>query len=290
MDESASGRAVCRLCDLHTHSTASDGRLSPSALVSRAASRGVKRLALTDHDTVAGVAEASTAGQRHGVAIVAGTEISASWQNKTLHIVGLGVDPAQPTLQAGLARQQAARDERAADISRRLAHIGLHDGLARIRANTADGQITRAHFADLLVADRLARNRQDAFKRYLRPGRPGYRRTLWAEMADVIGWIHAAGGQAILAHPFGYGLSGNGRRRTVAAFARAHGDGLEICTGASNTDQESQSVRDAQRHELAGSIGSDFHAPEQFWLDIGKTRPLPINIPPVAALSSDDSR
>ncbi|AWN17883.1 PHP domain-containing protein [Salinisphaera sp. LB1] len=273
------------MIDLHTHSTASDGQLDPSALVARAASRGVQRLALTDHDTTAGVNEARRAAADHGIQLVAGAEISASWERRTLHVVGLGLDIAQPTLVAGLSRQQAERDTRAALISERLARVGLEDGCARARSAADGGQITRSHFADLLVADGLVRNRQDAFKRYLRPGRPGYRRTEWAGLADVIGWIHAAGGTAVLAHPFGYGFSGAWRRHMVAAFADAGGDAIEICTGVSTVEQESQSARDARRHALAGSIGSDFHSPEQFWLDVGRVRPLPphVSLAPHAA-------
>lgn len=270
------------MIDLHTHSTASDGHLSPSALVARAASRGVHRLALTDHDTVAGIPEARRTAADHDIALVAGAEISASWERRTLHIVGLGLDIEDPTLTGGLNRQQAERETRAADIAERLARIGLNNGLGRARTSAGGGQITRSHFADLLVTDRLARNRQDAFKRYLRPGRPGYRRTVWAELADVIDWIHAAGGTAVLAHPFGYGFSGAWRRRMVAAFAEANGDAIEICTGVSTVEQESQSARDARRHDLFGSKGSDFHSPEQFWLDVGRVRAVPHNVVPLA--------
>ncbi|HET7314342.1 PHP domain-containing protein [Salinisphaera sp.] len=270
------------MIDLHTHSTASDGRLSPTALVERAAARGVVRLALTDHDTVAGVEEARGAAAACGLDLVAGSEISATWERRTLHVVGLGLDIECQRLADGLRRQQQERATRAREIANRLARIGLRDGLTRAREAAGEGEIGRAHFAGLLVDDGLARNRQDAFKRYLRPGRPGYRRTVWAGLEDVIGWIHAAGGRAVLAHPFGYGFSGAWRQRAVAAFAAAGGDGLEICTGVSTVTQESQSARDARRHGLAGSIGSDFHAPEQFWLDIGRTRRLPDTVPALA--------
>lgn len=260
------------MIDLHTHSTASDGRLSPDALVERAAARGVTRLALTDHDTTAGVPAARRAAAEHGIDLIAGAEISATWARRTLHIVGLGLDIACPRLRDGLARQQQERETRAGTIANKLARIGLRDGLVRARVLAGPGQITRAHFADLLVADGLVRDRQQAFKRYLKPGRPGYRRTVWAELDEVIGWIHAADGQAVLAHPFGYGLSRTWRRRMVAAFAEAGGDGLEICTGVSSMEQENQSARDARHHALAGSVGSDFHSPEQFWLDVGRLR------------------
>ncbi|WP_353214686.1 PHP domain-containing protein [Salinisphaera hydrothermalis] len=270
------------MIDLHTHSTASDGHLSPAALVARAKSRGVQRLALTDHDTIAGIPEARRAAATHDIDLIPGAEISVTWQRRTLHVVGLGLDIDHPVLMDGLARHQDERETRAADIGERLARIGLHDGLARARAHTDGGQITRSHYADLLVADGLARNRQDAFKRYLRPGRPGYRRTVWAELPEVIAWIHAASGTAVLAHPFGYGCSGAWRRRMVAAFAEAGGDALEICTGVSSLEQESQSARDAREHALAGSVGSDFHSPEQIWLDIGRVRPLPSSVIPTS--------
>lgn len=273
------------MIDLHTHSTASDGHLSPAALLARAASRGIKRLALTDHDTVAGIAEAQRAAVAHDIELIPGAEISVTWQKRTLHVVGLGFDTTHPVLMDGLARHQAERETRAADIAERLARIGLHDGLSRARTNANGGQITRSHYADLLVADDLARSRQDAFKRYLRPGRPGYRRTIWAELAEVIEWIHAAGGTAVLAHPFGYGFSGAWRRRMVAAFAEAGGEALEICTGVSSAEQESQSARDARHYALAGSIGSDFHSPEQIWLDIGRVRPLPSTVMPISHLT-----
>lgn len=274
------------LIDLHTHSTASDGRLSPAAVVERAADRGVKCLALTDHDTVAGIPEARRAAAGHGIDLVAGSEISVTWQRRTLHIVGLDLNIESPRLSEGLAGQQRERETRARTIAERLARIGLRNGLARARSLAGAGQITRSHFADLLVDDGIARTRQAAFKRYLGPGRPGYRRTVWAGLDEAIAWIHTAGGQAVLAHPFGYGMSGAWRHRMVAAFAEAGGNALEISTGVSTLEQESQSARDARRHGLAGSIGSDFHSPEQFWLEIGRLRRLPRQIPSVALSAS----
>lgn len=275
------------MIDLHSHSTASDGRLSPTALIERAAARGVARLALTDHDTVAGVPEGRRAAVAHGIELVAGAEISVQWQRRTLHVVGLDLDIAHPTLVTGLDRHQRERDARAAAIARRLATVGLPDGLARARSASAGGQITRAHFADLLIADGLARNRAAAFKRYLAPGRIGHQRAEWASLGEAIDWIHAAGGDAVLAHPFGYGFSGAWRWRAVAAFAAAGGDGLEICTGVSSREQESRASRDAQEYGLAASVGSDFHAAEQFWLDLGCTRQPPARLARVAALARE---
>lgn len=266
------------MIDLHCHSTASDGHLSPTELVTRAAAFGVSTLALTDHDTVSGLAEAAQAAAGHSIDFVNGVEISVTWQRRTLHIVGLAFDADAPELTAGLAGLQQARQRRAERIGEKLERIGLSDGFARAAELAGDGQITRPHFARLLIADGLCSDAKDAFKRYLRPGKPGHVGIEWATLDQAIAWIEQAGGLAVLAHPFGYGFSGAWRRRAVAGFAAAGGHALEICTGTSNIDQESQAHRDAREHGLAGSLGSDFHAPEQLWLKLGGVRPLPTGL------------
>lgn len=267
--------------DFHTHSTASDGALTPAGLVARAAARGVTRLALTDHDTVAGVSKAIKAAAGHDLAVIPSVEISADWLGRTVHIVGLDVNPRQRALADGLARHQAQRRERARQMAERLARYGLADGFQRTATAAAGGQITRAHFANLLVADGLCRHVNDAFKRFLRPGKAGHVRADWADMATVVTWIHAAGGQAVLAHPFGYRATAGWRRRVIAAFAAAGGNALEICTGTTTCEQEQQAARAAAGHGLAGSTGSDFHAPDQIWRDVGRLHPLPAVCRPV---------
>lgn len=266
------------MIDLHSHSTASDGRLTPTALVARAAEAGVHTLALTDHDTIDGLAEARCAANAHGLLLVNGVEISVSWRRRTLHIVGLAFDPDDAVLIAGLATLQRARYERAARIGAKLEKIGVADALARAEAMAGDGQITRPHFARLLIEDGICRDNAQAFKRYLKPGRDAHVTIEWASLESAINWIQGAGGIAILAHPFGYGFSGAWRRRAVAAFAAAGGDALEICTGTTERPQEITAAADAAQHDLAGSIGSDFHAPEQFWLGLGRLRALPTDL------------
>ncbi|MDA3920056.1 MAG: PHP domain-containing protein [Salinisphaera sp.] len=258
--------------DLHCHSTASDGRLSPGELVALAAENGVTTLALTDHDTVDGLAPAASAAAVYGIALVAGVEISVSWRRRTLHIVGLAFDPADPFLAAGLAGLQAERGRRAARMAEKLEKIGLADALARAQAMAGDGHIARPHFARLLVADGLCPDTNQAFRRYLKPGRPGHVCAEWVELEAAIGWIRGADGIAVLAHPFGYRFSGAWRRRAVAAFAEAGGQALEICTGSSDPAQESTAAEDARRHGLLASVGSDFHAREQAWLRLGRLR------------------
>lgn len=262
--------------DWHTHSTASDGALAPDALVERAAACGVTSLALTDHDTVAGVAAARRAAADHGLGFISGVEISALWGRQTVHVVGLGVDCNAPALSAGLQRHQRLRAERADAIAHRLAvACGLADGASRVRDLAGDGQITRAHFAALLVADGLCRNHADAFKRLLKPGRPAHVRAAWTPFEQAIDWIHAAGGAAVLAHPFGYRWSATRRGAAVADFAAAGGDGLEVCTGTTAIEQERQGAREAARHGLCATAGSDFHTPDQPWRDVGRVRALP---------------
>jgi len=260
------------LIDLHSHSTASDGRLTPGELVERAAERGVQVLALTDHDSIDGLASACVAGQAHDVAIVAGVEISVTWHKRTLHIVGLAFDPHNDVLGEGLTGLQDKRSARAAAIACRLEKLGLTNALPRAQTLADGGQIARPHFARLLVEDGLCKDMNQAFKRYLKPGKPAHVSIEWTQLSQAIGWIQHAGGLAVLAHPFGYGFTGAWRRRAVAAFAEAGGDGLEICTGTTDREQESVAQRLGIEHGLLASIGSDFHSPEQFWLELGRLR------------------
>ncbi|RJS94755.1 PHP domain-containing protein [Salinisphaera sp. Q1T1-3] len=270
------------IVDLHMHSTASDGALSPADLMAYVAARGVERVALTDHDTVQGLPEARRAAEAHGMAFVDGLEMSVAWQGRTLHIVGLGVDPTHTQLGAAIAELGVERTRRATEIGQRLARAGLAEATERAEQLADGGQITRAHFARLLVEAGLARNMGDAFKRYLRMGRPGHVRANWLAMQDAIDAIHAAGGQAVLAHPFGYGFTHAWRRRAIHAFAAGRGDALEIVTGVTDTQQERQAAQDARATGLLGSAGSDFHAPSQFWLVPGRLRALPTAVSPVA--------
>lgn len=267
--------------DLHCHSTCSDGQLDPRDLVARAAEAGVITLALTDHDTVDGLTAAADAARAHGLTLISGVEISVTWRRRTLHVVGLAFDPDAPALASGLAGLQATRHARSAAMAAKLEKEGLADAWPRVQELAANGQIARPHFARLLVADGLCKDMQQAFKRYLRPGRPAHVAVEWARLTQAIGWIRDAGGVAVLAHPFGYGFSGAWRRRAIADFAAAGGQALEICTGTTNPQQEETAAHEARTHGLMASVGSDFHAPEQFWLQLGRLRTFPVDLEPV---------
>ncbi len=273
--------AIKSLVDLHCHSTASDGRLAPADVVARAADAGVTLLALTDHDSIDGIAEARVAAAEADIELIAGTEISASWQKRTLHVVGLGIDTESDVLKAGLAEHQQMRVARAEKMAAKLEKAGLSNAAERAASMTADGQITRTHFARLLVEDGLVKDMNGAFKKYLKPGKPGYVGSDWCELEDVIRWIHAAGGKAVLAHPFGYNMTASWRRRMLSAFSEEGGDAMEVCCGNSTADEITQATKDADAYELMGSIGSDFHGPDQHWLALGKVQSLPKSVQPV---------
>jgi predicted metal-dependent phosphoesterase TrpH len=267
------------LIDLHTHSRVSDGVLSPGELVALAFSRGVKILALTDHDSVAGLAEARAAAP-DGLRLVSGVEISVSWQHKTLHVVGLDVDPMHPTLTAGLARLQAVRDERARRIGERLEAKGIAGAYAGALALAGEAKPTRTHFARFLHQGGHVKDEAQAYKKWLGSGKPANVAAEWASLEEAIGWIHAAGGQAVLAHPFRYGLTRAWLVKALTAFKQAGGDAMEVVSGRGNPDEFHTALHLAGRFELATSVGSDFHAPAPY-SQPGVTMALPNGIVPV---------
>lgn len=266
--------------DFHSHSTVSDGSLPPAELVRRAHDAGVQTLALTDHDSTDGLADAAREAQRLGLQLINGVEISCLWERRTIHIVGLDVDPRHPALQAGLAQVQAERRTRAARIAERLGKLGVRDALARAQA-MGGGQLTRTHFARLLVEDGIAKDMKQAFKRYMVQGKLGYVAAQWPPMASAIEWIHAAGGQAVLAHPMRYPLSGAWRERLFSAYAGFGGDAAEISTASGDASERDLVARLCISHGLMGSAGSDFHSPDQHWITLGRLAPLPAGIVPV---------
>ncbi len=268
--------------DLHSHSTASDGGLSPAALVAAAAGAGVVALALTDHDSVAGLDEAQRAATAHGLSLVPGVEISVTWEHRTLHILGLGIDPDSAPLTAGLAQLQHRRLLRAAAIAAKIERLGLAGAMAQAEALACGGQITRSHFARLLVGAGICKDAKRAFKRYLAAGRPAYVAGEWAHLGDAIDWIHGAGGLAVLAHPFKYPISRGARQRMLSAFRACGGDAIEVSCGSSTAEEIQSSARDAIDHGLAGSLGSDFHGDHQPWIRLGRIAPLPPGLPSVA--------
>jgi 3',5'-nucleoside bisphosphate phosphatase len=267
--------------DLHCHSNVSDGVLSPTELVQRAHEHGVTALALTDHDTTAGVVEAKEAAAQTGVKLIAGIELSASWKDKTFHIVGLGIDPDYPPLLEATRHLQVIRLERAGQIAAKLEKKRIPGAFEAVTKAAEDSMITRTHFADFLVSHFHVSSQQDAFDRYLAKGKPAYVATVWAEMELAVNWITQSGGIAVLAHPLRYRLTASWMKRLLTAFKQAGGQGIEVVTGRCNADEIKLAAKYANDFELAGSVGSDFHSPANQWVELGRLAPLPANIRPV---------
>jgi predicted metal-dependent phosphoesterase TrpH len=270
--------------DLHCHSTFSDGLLAPQQVVRRAAARGVDVLALTDHDELAGLPEAQAAALEVGLTLVPAAEISVSWEEHTLHVVALQVDPLDAPLIAGLASIRAGRDGRARRIATALEAAGIPGALEGARKYvTSERLISRSHFARYLAEQGVASDVKEVFKRYLTPGKPGYVAHAWAELPDVLNWIRGAGGQAVLAHPGRYHLTTATMRRLLCEFRAQGGTGIEVLSSSHTAAQAAEFATLARVHGLRASAGSDYHGPGESWLDLGDLPPLPAGVTPIWA-------
>lgn len=269
--------------DLHFHSTASDGGLAPAEVIRRAAERGATLLALTDHDCTAGLADAAATASECGVPFLNGVEISVSWQQRhTVHIVGLGIDAANPVLQAGLQSIRDGRVERARQMSASLEKAGIHgafDGAMRFAGNP--DMVGRTHFARYLVQSGEVKDVKTVFRKFLTAGKPGYVPHEWASLEDAVAWIRAAGGMAVIAHPGRYDMGRTLIERLILDFKAAGGEAIEIASGSHSLDDMIKFSLHAQRHGLYASAGSDFHAPGEGGRDVGSTQPLPPICQPV---------
>jgi len=269
--------------DLHCHSTRSDGLLSPAAVVRRAASRGVDVLALTDHDEISGLAEATQAAREVGIDFVAGSELSVNWQDLTVHVVALNIDPDDAPLSSGLESIRIGRTGRAKRIGASLAAAGIPGAYeGAMKYVTSEQLVSRTHFARYLVEAGYTRDVKDVFRNYLVPGKPGYVEHEWTTLPQAIGWIHGAGGVAVLAHPGRYKVDGSaGMRKLLGDFKDAGGDALEVLSPSHTNAQVAEFATHARVHGFAASTGSDYHGPGESTLDLGDLPPLPAGVEPV---------
>ncbi|MCM0147268.1 PHP domain-containing protein [Photobacterium galatheae] len=270
------------LFDLHSHTTASDGRLSPAELVQRAAEFRVDVLAITDHDTVAGLAAAQQAidAQNLALQLVKGIEISTVWNNFDIHIVGLNIDPDSPALIQLIAEQAERREARAVLMGERLEKNKIFGAYAGAKVMAGDATLTRAHFAKWLVENGHAKTIQAVFKKYLTRGNPGYVPPNWCSIAEAVSVIHASGGQAVLAHPGRYNMTAKWLKRLLTSFVEAGGDAMEVAQ-PQQAQQERRNLADyAQQFGLLSSQGSDFHYPSP-WTELGRNLWLPKAAVPV---------
>ena len=267
--------------DLHCHSTASDGSLAPAEVIKRAWQMGVTSLALTDHDTINGQAEAAIAAITHDINFIPGIELSTTWENKCFHIVGLNIDPEHAALTTGIKSLQTLRAERAKKIALKLEKKRIPNAYEAVLKAANGGMITRAHYANFLVSQNYVSTQQQAFDRYLGAGKPAFVATVWADLIDAVDWINQSGGVAVVAHPLRYRMTASWMKRFLSFFKDIGGQGIEVVTGRSTSDEIRRTQIYASQYDLAASIGSDFHTPENKWVELGRLAPLPENIKPV---------
>jgi predicted metal-dependent phosphoesterase TrpH len=267
--------------DLHSHSVVSDGLLTPAELVAHAASKGIRVLALTDHDDVAGLPEARQAAAEHGLTLIAGVEISVTWRRRTLHIVGLKVDPESQPLVQGLQQIRQGRHTRAQGMADSLARSGIGGSLEGAYAYARQGIISRTHFAQYLVEKRHAPDIRSVFKKFLVKGKPGYFEHAWASLEEAMGWIIESGGIPVLAHPGRYDLGRTNMLLLLEEFRALGGVAIEVVTSSHTPEQFRQFAHLAHQFGLQASAGSDYHGPGHSYIDMGRLPALPIECVPV---------
>lgn len=267
--------------DLHAHSTASDGELTPAELVQLAVNSHIKTLALTDHDSVAGLAEAQSAAKKQGLKLINGIELSTRWDNKTIHIVGLNINANNKAMIEATVHLNQLREERAINIEKKLAKVGIEDAYENAKQLAGDGTVTRQHFARYLISIGKAKDFNDVFKRYLVKGKPGYVAVNWPELDETIEKINSAGGIAVIAHPLRYKITATKLRKLIAEFKELGGAGIEVVTGNNNVNEITTVSNYAKRYDIAASLGSDYHNDKSPWAKLGNLTSLPQGLTPV---------
>jgi 3',5'-nucleoside bisphosphate phosphatase len=268
--------------DLHCHSVVSDGTLEPEALAARAQANGVELWSLTDHDEIGGQFRAAEAAREHGLKYLTGTEISVTFANETVHIVGLGFDPDDEDMHRGLEQTRGGRGSRALEIAAGLAAAGIprsYEGALKYVGNPA--LISRTHFARYLVETGVCKDTSEVFRRFLTEGKPGFVPHRWAHLRDAIRWIRDAGGMAVIAHPARYKLTANEEFALFTEFKTHGGTGVEVVTGSHTEAEYVRYAEMAQEFGLAASRGSDFHSPDESHTDLGQLPFLPAGLTPV---------
>ena len=274
--------------DLHCHSVMSDGTLTPEQLAARAKANGVELWSLTDHDEISGQARAIAAAQAQGLKYLTGTEISVTFANKTVHIVGLGFDHTHPAMIQGLHNTRGGRSERAQEMAEGLAKVGIHgafEGALRFVGNPE--LISRTHFARFLVETGVCQDTNEVFRRFLTEGNPGYVPHRWASLKDAVQWIVQAKGMAIIAHPARYGFTPNEEFALFTEFKNHGGQGVEVVTGSHSPAEYVTYADMAKEFDLFASRGSDFHSPLESRIDLGTLPWLPGQLTPVWEALSD---
>lgn len=275
--------------DLHCHSVVSDGTLTPELLAARAKANGVELWALTDHDEIGGQVRAAAAAAANEMAYLTGVEISVTFANETVHIVGLGFDATNPLIVNGLAQTRGGRGERAMEMSDGLAKVGIkgaYDGALKFVGNPE--LVGRTHFARFLVESGVCKDTYEVFRKYLTEGKPGYVPHSWAKLGDAVSWIVQSGGVAVIAHPGRYKFTANEEFALFSEFKTHGGQGVEVVTGSHTVAEYVEYAAVAKEFGMAASRGSDFHSPDESRIDLGTLPMLPGDLTPVWELVKDN--
>ncbi|PCI18634.1 MAG: phosphatase [Piscirickettsiaceae bacterium] len=267
--------------DLHSHTLVSDGHLSPKELVARAIENDVDILSITDHDSTGAYVELGDLNA-YSIKLIPGIELSTQWRGIGVHIVGLNIDLDNEVIQAGVKRQAVSRAERAELIAKRLIKLGLSVDLVRVKAIAGGVNIGRPHFAQHLVEIGAVKDFAMAFKKYLGNGKAGDVKQCWAALPDIVGWITASGGTAVLAHPLKYKMTRTKLSALLDEFSAVGGQAMEVVSGVQTNDVTGQMGALCKEKNLLASCGSDFHQPSQ-WSEIGRMSALPKQCEPVWA-------
>ena len=267
--------------DLHCHSFFSDGALSPEQLVERALQAEIDLLALTDHDTIAGVLALREAALNKPIQIISGVELSVRWKMHDVHVLGLNIDESAPSLTAMLAKQNIARTERAQQMAELLKPLGVQEAYQKACELAGHERIGRPHLAQVLINEGVVPNMQAAFKRYLGKGKMAYVHTAWLSLPEAISGIKLAGGEAVLAHPLKYKLTRSKLNVFLLEFKTEGGAGIEVVSGEMNVSQIGEMAGLCQRFDLLASTGSDYHSDNYSRIKLGHQRFLPSNCKPI---------
>ena len=258
--------------DLHTHSTASDGTYSPAELIRYAKKKGLRAIALTDHDSIDGIEEAEAVGGEVGVEVIPGVELSAAFPDGAMHLLGLFVDRSTPPFLQQLALLQAARRERNPKIVRKLQALGFRITEEEVAAAAGGGQAGRPHFARVLMEKGYVHSITEAFERYIGDTGPAYVQKSQPAPEACIALIHEANGVAVLAHPNTLHLSDKGLNALLERLVKAGLDGVEVYYSSHAPEETARYERLAAEWNLAKTGGSDFHGEYKPQIDLGVGR------------------
>ena len=265
--------------DLHSHTTLSDGVLTPRELIQRAVDKGVEALAITDHDTLDAYLEIPLI--QDNIKLIPGIELSTQWETTGIHVLGLNVDLDSDAIKHAALTQSGARLERARRIGERLEKKGIKDAFGAARKLSKGGYIGRPHFAQHLINIGKVNSMNAAFKKYMGDGKAGDVKQHWADLPKIVQWIREANGIAVLAHPLKYKLTRTRLKKLLDSFIQAGGQGMEVVSGQQLPEQTRNLAQLCEQNDLLASCGSDFHMPGKPWAELGSFTALPNNVIPV---------